>query len=165
MDEFDGLPDEAAAAARGPGRRGILAWCFFDWANSAFPTVIVTFIFAAYFTRAIAETPETGTAQWGWAMSASALLVALIGPVLGAVADQGGRRKPWLAATTALCVAATAALWFVAPGPRLLVLALVLVALANAAFELARRSESYNGSGVVPGAHAIAIGRCLAICA
>lgn len=136
MGEFDGLPDEAAAAARGPGRRGILAWCFFDWANSAFPTVIVTFIFAAYFTRAIAETPETGTAQWGWAMSASALLVALIGPVLGAVADQGGRRKPWLAATTALCVAATAALWFVVPGPGLLVLALVLVAFANAAFEL-----------------------------
>jgi UMF1 family MFS transporter len=118
------------------GRRGIFAWCLFDWANSAFPTVIITFVFAAYFTRAIAETPEVGTAQWGWTMSASALIVALLSPVLGAVADQGGRRKPWLAVTTGACVATSAALWFVAPGPALLVLALVLVAVANAAFEM-----------------------------
>ena len=117
-------------------RRAVLGWCLYDWANSAFPTVIVTFVFAAYFTRAVAETPEIGTAQWGTAMSLSALAVAFFGPLLGAIADRGGRRKPWLLACTAVCVAASAGLWTVAPGPASILSALVLVALANAAFEL-----------------------------
>ncbi len=118
------------------GRRAIAAWCLFDWANSAFPTVIVTFVFAAYFTRAIAETPEEGTWLWGAALSASALAVALISPVLGAIADQGGRRKPWLLVTSLLCIAATAALWMVRPEPMSLWLVLILVALGNMAFEI-----------------------------
>src|SRR3546814_3871435 len=67
-----------ATAVRGPAsRRAIFAWCLYDWANSAFPTVIGTFIFSTYFTQAIAVTPETGTAQWGRALGTAAILVAL----------------------------------------------------------------------------------------
>lgn len=121
---------------REPRNGGLIAWAVFDWANSAFPTVIATFVFAAYFTKAVAADSISGTTQWGWAMSASALAVALMGPALGAVADFGGRRKPWLAAFTLLCVAATALLWFTRPRPEDVLWALVLVGLANVAFEM-----------------------------
>ncbi len=113
-----------------------MAWCFYDWANSAFPTVIVTFVFAAYFAQAVAPTPAEGAAAWGWAVAGSAALIALASPVAGAIADASGRRKPWLAGFSLTCVALTAALWFVKPHTANMVPALVLFALANAAFEL-----------------------------
>jgi UMF1 family MFS transporter len=119
----------------GRGRRAIAGWAFYDWASSAFPTVIVTFVFAAYFTQAVAENPEVGTAQWGAAMSLSVLLVAVLSPLLGAIADRGGPRKPWILVCTLVSAAASAGLWVVAPGAAHLMTALVLVAVANAAFE------------------------------
>lgn len=117
-------------------RTGVAAWCLFDWANSAFPTVIITFVFAAYFTEAIAVDRVTGTSQWGYTMSLSALAVALAGPLLGAVADHSGRRKPWLAAFTALAVGATAMLWYARPETDWVMWTLLFVALANFGFEM-----------------------------
>ncbi len=117
-------------------RTGVAAWCLFDWANSAFPTVIITFVFAAYFTEAVAADRVTGTSQWGYTMSLSALAVALAGPLLGAVADHSGRRKPWLAAFTALAVGATAMLWYARPGVDWALWTLLFVALANFGFEM-----------------------------
>ncbi|HEX9809257.1 MAG TPA: MFS transporter [Alphaproteobacteria bacterium] len=127
----------AAPPAPDVGWRARAAWCVFDWANSSFPAVILTFVFAAYFTRAVAADPISGTAAWGTAVTASALAIAAASPVLGAIADRGGARKPWLAAFTALCVAGTAALWWVRPDPSFALLGLVLLAIANFAFELA----------------------------
>lgn len=116
--------------------RALVGWAFFDWANSAHPTLVTTFIFAAYFTKAVAPDPVTGTSLWGYAVSLSALAVALLSPLLGAIADNSGRRKPWLFVLTALTVGATALLWFVKPHPSYVVLALVLAGLGNFAFEL-----------------------------
>jgi len=127
----DATPDDTFV-----DRRAVVSWCLFDWANSVFPTLIVTFVFAAYFTQAIADTPEQGTAQWGTAMSLSALFVAVVSPVLGAVADQGGRRKPWLFVTSAVCIAASALLWTVTPDIEWVWLPLLLVAIGNAGFEM-----------------------------
>jgi UMF1 family MFS transporter len=104
-------------------------------ANSAYPTVVTTFIFATYFTTAVAETPEAGTAAWGYAVGAAGLVVALFSPVLGAIADSGGRRKPWLAVLTATGVLTTALLWFTLPDTADIMWALVLVVLATIAFE------------------------------
>jgi UMF1 family MFS transporter len=118
-------------------RRALLAWCFYDWANSPFPTVIVTFVFASYFTQAVAASPAEGTAQWGAAMAISAIVIALVSPVAGAAADKGGRRKPWLAAFSALCIGATAALWFTRPTPDDVIWALVWFSVANLGFETA----------------------------
>lgn len=112
------------------------AWALFDWANSPFPTIITTFVFGTYFTKAIAETPESGTSQWGWAMAVAGLVIAALGPLTGAAADRIGRRKPWLAAFSALCIAATALLWFATPEPSSVVLALGLVMVATVGFEL-----------------------------
>jgi len=116
-------------------RKAIVSWCLYDWANSAYPTVITTFVFGAYFTKAVAATPESGTAAWGYTVGAAGLAVALLGPLLGAIADQGGGRKPWLAAFTAGGVLATALLWFTMPEPAFVPWALVLVALSSIAFE------------------------------
>jgi len=120
-----------------PGaRRARLAWCLFDWANSPFPTVVITFVFAAYFTQGIVGDPVRGAALWGNAMAASALAVALLAPVMGAIADAGGRRKPWLAACTAMTVLGALLLWHAEPDPGSALWALVWVAIANAGFEL-----------------------------
>jgi MFS transporter, UMF1 family len=130
------MPESKGDQGHGAGRRARFAWCFYDWANSAFPTVIATFVFAAYFTKGIAPDEITGTAFWGYAMSGSALAIAVAGPVLGAIADHAGRRKPWIAFFTALCVVATALLWFAKPEASFVLYALILAALANFAFEM-----------------------------
>lgn len=115
--------------------RALVAWAFYDWANSAVATVVTSFVFSTYFTRAVAETPELGTAQWSHAQSASALAIAILSPIFGAVADRGGRRKPWLFAFTLLSIGSTALMWYVRPSPDYVVLALILVALGTLGFE------------------------------
>jgi UMF1 family MFS transporter len=117
-------------------RRGLVAWCFYDWANSAFPTVLITFVFAAYFTKGVAADEVSGTSQWGVAMSLSALAVALLGPVMGAIADNTGRRKPWLALFTLIAAVSATMLWTVKPNTAFIVHALFWVALANFGFEM-----------------------------
>lgn len=119
----------------------LLSWALFDWANSAFPTVIQTFVFAAYFTRRVAADETAGSAAWGTAVGTAGAVIAVSGPILGAIADQGGRRKPWLAWFTAVCVVATSLLWFVEPGAPV-VPALVPLAVGIVAFDLA--SVFYN---------------------
>ena len=94
----------------------IWSWAFYDWANSAFTTLVVTFIYATYFTQAMAPGPLTGTGWWSRAVATSAVLIALLSPVLGAMADRGGTRKRFLAISTLTCVLATTLLAVVAPG-------------------------------------------------
>ncbi|MBL6957544.1 MAG: MFS transporter [Rhodospirillales bacterium] len=118
-------------------KRGLLAWCLYDWANSAFPTVITTFVFAAYFTKAVAADAVAGTELWGYAMSLSALCVALLSPVFGAVADHAGRRKPWIAFFTLICIGASMMLFGTRPQPSDILWALLWVAIANFGFETA----------------------------
>lgn len=132
----------AAGSQQRPGRVALASWCLYDWATQGFPTIIVTFVFATYFTEVVASDPVTGTELWGDALSASALLVALSSPLLGAIADQSGRRKPWLLAATLLCIVATALLWFTRADPSSVAWALVFVGVGNFAAETA--SVFYN---------------------
>lgn len=118
-------------------RLGQFSWALYDWANSAFSAVIVTFVFATYFSQGIATDPETGTARWGWALTASGIAIALLSPVLGAIADAGGRRKPWVLVFTGIAVVGCFLLWFARPEAQFVLYALVIMALANVAFELA----------------------------
>ena len=118
-------------------RSAVFSWCLYDWASSAFPAVITTFVFATYFTKAVAPDPISGTAMWGHAASLAGLAIALLGPVLGAVADHGGRQKPYLAFFTCVAAAACAGMWFVTPDASSVLLALALFACATVAFELA----------------------------
>ena len=120
----------------GAERRSLWAWCLYDWANSGFPTVIVTYVFSAYFAKEVAASKIEGTELWAFTMSLSGLAIAVASPLLGAIADQAGRRKPWVGAFTALCVAGSAALWWVVPGLGRETFALATVAIANFAFEM-----------------------------
>ncbi|GHD39498.1 MFS transporter [Thalassobaculum fulvum] len=126
----DGRP-----AATGVAR--IAGWCLYDWANSAFPTVITTFVFAAYFTKGVAASETEGTYLWGNATAIAAVWIAVLSPVLGAIADRTGRRRPWLVGFTMICIVATAALWTVRPDPADVPRALALVVVATLAFEFA----------------------------
>ncbi len=134
-------------------RRARIAWCLYDWANSGFPTVIVTFVFAAYFTGAVAASTTIGTAQWSLALSLSGVAIAVLSPVFGAISDRTGRQKPWLLTFSALCVVATAALWFTRPSPDYAIWALAWFALANIGFEIA--TVFYNAilPRIVPATH------------
>lgn len=123
-------------------RRAVAAWCLFDWANSAFPSVITTFVFATYFIQAVAADPVSGTAAWGHALAIAGLLIAVLSPALGSVADLTGRRKAWLALFAGINAAAVAALWWVRPSPDSMLLALVGITVATVAFEVA--SVFYN---------------------
>ena len=120
----------------GATTRQLAAWASYDWASSPFFAVIITFVFAAYFTQGVAQDEVVGTAQWGWAMTVSALLIAAASPVLGAIADAGGRRKPWLLTFTLLSAATTWTLWTIEPEPSFMLRCLVLVVLANTALEI-----------------------------
>jgi len=114
----------------------IFSWCLFDFAGQGYPTVITTFVFAAYFAEAVAPDLLSGTTYWGYTVGIAGLLVAFLSPILGAIADQTGRRKPWLLAFTLVSIISTALLWFTRPLPDDLLWALTLVALSSASFEV-----------------------------
>ncbi len=121
-----------------PGRtRRVVAWTLYDWANSSFTTIVVSFIYSGFFTQVLVGDDVLGQALWGRAVSISALIIALLSPVVGAMADRGGTRRKYLIATTLLCVAATAALTFVAPDtPNAIPLAMAVFVVANVGFEV-----------------------------
>ncbi|BBK38689.1 MFS transporter [Allostella sp. ATCC 35155] len=143
------VPAGRAAASRA----GLVAWSLYDFANSAFPTVVVTFVFSAYFVRAVAADVEAGTAAWGQAMAVAGLSTAILGPVLGAVADRAGRRKPWVFVFSLACILAAGGLWFVRPDPGYVPLALVLAVVAVIAFEVATVFYNAMLPDLVPAGH------------
>lgn len=118
-------------------KRLISSWCLYDWANSSFTTLVVTFVYGSYFVKGIATDVESGTFLWAWGISGSAMMIALASPLLGALADQGGTRKTSLVISTLICVAATAVLTFIAPStPLAPYMAIAIFMLANTAFEM-----------------------------
>lgn len=127
-------PMPSPAPPRSLDRRTVWSWAFFDFGNSAFTTLVVTFVYATFFTQGIAENEVVGTALWSRGITITAVTVAVLSPFLGAWADRRGARKRFLFSTTAVCVVATALLFFPAEGQVMQALALVIV--ANVAFEL-----------------------------
>ena len=102
--------------SRKASRPAILGWLLFDWACQPFFTLVTTFIFAPYFASALAADPVTGQTQWGYATAAAGLLLAGLSPVLGAIADASGPKKPWIAGAGLVLVIASTTLWWAAPG-------------------------------------------------
>lgn len=112
-------------------KREVLAWCLFDFANSSFTTLIVTVAYSIYFTQVVAKGYQAEQ-LWGWGYSGSMLIIAILSPWLGAVADCSAKKKQFLIAFTALCVIGTSALIIVEEGD--IIQGLVLFALANIGF-------------------------------
>lgn len=115
-------------------RRGVWSWALYDWANSAFATTVIAGFFPIFFKQywSVQHEATTSTFQLGMGSALASAVVVVLAPVLGAIADRGGLRKPFLLGFTALGVAATAALFWVGQGQWLL--AISLFALASIGF-------------------------------
>ena len=122
--------------------RGIWGWMFFDWAAQPFFTVVTTFIFGPYFVSRMASDPTTGQAVWGYGIAAAGLVIAVLSPILGSIADQTGPRKPWIAFFAAVKITSLCLLWFAAPGSNLF----LIVALFSLASVAAEFSTVFNDS-------------------
>jgi UMF1 family MFS transporter len=115
-------------------KKTIFGWVMYDFANSSFTTLIVTFIYATYFTKEIADDVISGTASWGRAVAVTALIVALLSPILGIIADQRNKRKQFLIFFTTIAVLSSAMLYTVLPGE--VMTALTWFVIGNVAYEL-----------------------------
>jgi UMF1 family MFS transporter len=121
-----------------PPRSAVISWIFFDWAAQPYFTLITTFVFAPYFATHVAADPASGQSLWGFATAAAGLTIALLSPVLGAIADASGRRKPWIAAFGALLVIGSCLMWFGKPGDTSVIPPLLLAyAIATVGVEFA----------------------------
>jgi UMF1 family MFS transporter len=104
---------------------------------SPYTTLIITFVFAAYFSQGVVGDPVEGQSLWSLGMAIGGLAFALTAPLLGVVADARGRLMPWILACTLICAAASIALWWVKPDPSFIALALILVIVGNVTSEFA----------------------------
>ena len=135
------------------GRKSAFGWALYDWANSPFTTVVTTFIFAAYFAQAVASDPDTGGAQWAFMQGAAAFLIAIISPILGAIADHGAGRKAWVLFWTLVMVVASAALWWGAPVVESTMLVLAAAFIGVVGFEMGLVFYNAMLPGLAPASH------------
>jgi UMF1 family MFS transporter len=134
-----------------PRRAAVISWIFFDWAAQPYFTLIMTFVFAPYFATHVASDPASGQAMWGFATAAAGVMIALMSPVLGAIADASGRRKPWIAAFGALLVIGSCLMWFGKPGDASVIPPLLLAyAIATVGVEFATVFNNAMMPSLVP---------------
>jgi UMF1 family MFS transporter len=107
--------------------REVWAWSMYDFANSAYTTVVITAVFGAYFVGVISENKPWATFAWTAALSISYAAILLTGPLIGAWADAHAAKKPLLLASTVGCVLFTALLFYAGPGAVALSLALLIL--------------------------------------
>jgi len=115
----------------GLGRPELRAWAMYDWANSAMVTTIITAVFPIYYGQvACADLKPAQATQWfSFSTTIGMVIIAVISPILGTIADFNGRKKQMLAAFMALGLASVAGMFFIYRGDW--VLASVLFILAN----------------------------------
>jgi UMF1 family MFS transporter len=128
-------PPEITSSRGDPrGSKSVWGWALYDFGNSAFTTLIVTFIYSVFFAQQIAPDGNTGTVLWANAIAVTAIIVAVSSPFLGALADRGGHRRRYLLLTTVIAIAGSVLLYFPTPGE--VRFALIVFVIANVAFEL-----------------------------
>ncbi|QFU76587.1 MFS transporter [Halioglobus maricola] len=123
---------EPSAGKSAASPREILAWAFYDFANSGYTTVVLTTIYSAYFVAVVAadlemSNPGTATLLWTLGIGAANLLVLFASPVIGAMSDVRACKKRFLLYSSIACVLGTAALAAAGPGDVVLALSLVVV--------------------------------------
>ena len=115
-------------------KKQIISWSLYDFANQPYTTLIITFIYSAFFVNYIAGDEQQGTFLWANAISITAITVAFISPILGAIADNTGYRKSFLVFFTLICCLFTSLLYFPDKGD--VFLALTFVVISNISFEM-----------------------------
>ena len=109
-------------------KKEVISWSLYDFANQPFTTIIVTFVYGAFFTEYIANDKQTGTLLWSSAIAITAVVVSVLSPILGALADKGGYRKLFLMFFTWVCVIFSILLYFPVAGDVYFALSLFVVA-------------------------------------
>jgi UMF1 family MFS transporter len=107
----DGTPGAGMATAR----QRIWGWYFFDWASQPYNTLLITFIFGPYVTEILGD-GSRAQAVWGYGIGAAGLVIAVLSPLLGAIADKAGGRMRFIWLFSILYVAGAWGLWYAAPG-------------------------------------------------
>lgn len=111
----------------------IFVWTLFDFANTSFSIIVVTFLYAVYFKKTVASGEPIGDLYWSFATSIAMIVTAIISPILGAIADYSAGKKRFLLFFTALCITATSSLYFVGEGT--IFWGIFLFVIANIGFE------------------------------
>ena len=112
----------------------VFSWSIYDFANQPFTTLVVTAIYGTFFTTVIAENEIVGTLLWSRGITITALIVAFLSPIMGAIADKGGYRKLYLIFWTWVSIAGALLLWF--PGEGQVIFALTAFIIGNVGFEM-----------------------------
>lgn len=95
-------------------RKRIWGWYFFDWASQPYATLLVTFIFAPYMKELLNDGAQAQTA-WGFGVGLAGIVIAVLAPVLGAMADTSGNRRTWIWIFSVMYVLGASGLWFANP--------------------------------------------------
>jgi len=120
-----------------------LSWSFYDWANSAWSAIIITFIFSRYFVDVLAPDQDLGTLYWTWTIGISSLVAALLSPIFGSISDQSQRSKFWLILSTLVYALIALSFWFAQPKGMELLLIIFLLFIGNISYEISQ--IFYNG--------------------
>ena len=136
---------------RNAGALAQFSWAMFDGSRAPYNTLINIFVFSAYFTTVVIGDSVRGQVVWSYITSAAALLVAVGAPILGAIADVGGRRKPWIAVCVILSIPCMAMTWFAVPGMTAgLPLIIAALIVASACFEYGAVFENAMLPNIAP---------------
>jgi UMF1 family MFS transporter len=144
--EAETLP-KAAARSRGAA---IAAWCLYDWSITPYPTVVSTFIISNYYAKAIAPDPTIGSANWSFMIAVAGIMIAIMSPPLGAIADRMGRAKRGIAISLMTLIAAGCLLGFAKPSPGFALPVLIVSGVGIVAMELGLLFYNALLPGVAP---------------
>ena len=120
-----------------------ISWSFYDWANSAWSAIIITFIFSRYFVDVLATNQDTGTLYWTWTIGLSSLVAAFLSPIFGSISDQSQKSKIWLVYTTLIYAFIATSFWFAEPNKFNIILIIFLIFIGNISYEISQ--IFYNG--------------------
>lgn len=110
-------------------RREIVAWCMYDWANSAYSTIYITVL--VLYLQGVVLPGDAGLTAWGWGIGITTLCSAILSPIIGAIADAHANKRVWLAVTTFLGAGASALMFFGTPERPWFFVAMFLIANLN----------------------------------
>ncbi|MDO5648617.1 MFS transporter [Paracoccus sp. (in: a-proteobacteria)] len=142
-------------------RKRIWGWWFFDWASQPYHTLLLTFIFSIYFAEVAqthfiaggataAQAGARAQSLWGYGLAVSGAIIAMLAPILGAIADSSGRRMIWIWGFSGLYVIGSAGLWWLMPDQPALIQAVVLFGIGMIGVEFTTIFTNAQLPGLAP---------------
>ena len=119
-------------------RKSVWGWYFYDWAAQPYNTLLITFIFAPYFSSAVASNSVDGQTMWATMIALSGFFLAFTSPIFGAIADSAGPRKPWIYLFSIMYIIGAAYLWNATPNMASVTMVLLMFAIGMIGMELSQ---------------------------